>query len=202
MKEAESEQELRAPLIEVRLHLQFEAMDASRERLAFLEQTLPKTETILVGPENIELHSTQKVSFGQLRDHWSMTLPMILNTLGIDSMKSVSLAYLNEIPLQDLRNFQNFVNINFDMPEALKDRIEFFRTEFTCKYDFGEIKVWLQPDWDDQIDGYSIQLNMESRNAGPVAVDDLIPVIEQMHAGLKDVFRQIMADDYIRQLPQ
>jgi uncharacterized protein (TIGR04255 family) len=194
--------EVQTPLIEVRLQLQFDAMDASQERLAFVDQTLPETETILVGPQNIELHSTQKVSFGRLKDHWSMTLPMILSTLGIDSMKSVSLSYLNEIPLHDLRNFQNFVNISFDMPEALKDRIEFFRTEFTCKYDFGEIKVWLQPDWDDQIEGYSIQLNMESRNPGPVPVDDLIPVIEQMHTGLKDMFHQIIGDDYIRQLPQ
>jgi uncharacterized protein (TIGR04255 family) len=198
----EVESDLRTPLVEVRLQLQFEPMDASRERLAFVDQTLPETETILVGPENIELHSTQKVSFGRLRDHWSMTLPMILNTLGIESMKSVSLSYLNDIPLQDLRNFQNYVNISFEMPEALKDRIGFFRTEFTYKYEFGEIRVWLQPDWDDEIDGYSIQLNMESRSPGPVMADDLIPVIDQMHSGLKDVFRQIMADDYIRQLPQ
>jgi uncharacterized protein (TIGR04255 family) len=194
--------DVRTPLVEVRLQLQFEPMDASRERLAFVDQTLPKTESILVGPENIELHSTEKVSFGRLRDHWSMTLPMILNTLGIESIQLVSLSYLNEIPLQDLNNFQDYLNISFEMPESLKDRIGFFRTEFTYQYDFGEIRVWLQPDWDDQIDGYSIQLHMESRSPGPVPADDLIPVIDRMHTGLKDVFRQIVADDYIRRLPQ
>lgn len=190
------------PLVEVSLQLHFDPLETPQERLAFVDQTLPDTETIVVGPENLELHSKEKVSFGRLRDRWSTTLPMILNTLGIETIKSLSLAYVNEIALQDLRNFQNYLNISFEMPETLKDRIEFFRTEFTYQYDFGEIRVWLQPDWDDQIEGYCIQLNMQSHNEGPVSIDDLISEIDRMHAGLKDVFRQVLADDYIRQLPQ
>jgi uncharacterized protein (TIGR04255 family) len=191
-----------APLVEVKLQLQFDSAEISRERMAFLDQTLPEQETIVIGQESLELISIQKASFSGLRDHWSTTLPMILNTAGITSLKSVSLSYLNEIPLQDLRNFQSFLNISIDMPSALKDRIEFFRSEFTYKYEFGEIRVWLQPDWNDPLDTYCIQLHLESRASGPVMIDDLFPVIERMHNGLKDVFHQVLADDYIRRLPQ
>ena len=195
-------EQIRIPLVEVRLRLHYEPMDATQERLAFVDQTLPETESIQFGPDFLELHSTQKVSFRGLKDQWSMTLPMILSTLGIDSLHSVSLSYLNEIPLQDLRDFQNYLNISFEMPSQLKDRIEFFRSEFTYKYDFGEIRVWLQPDWDDALDLYCIQLHLESRKEVPVDVTELIDVIDQMHSGLKDVFRQILANDYVRQLPQ
>jgi uncharacterized protein (TIGR04255 family) len=192
----------RPPLLEVVLQLQFDPNDMAQERLAFVDQTLPHTESLVIRPDRLELHSSQKVSFGRLRDHWSMLLPMILNTAGINTLNSVSLSYSNEIPLQDLRNFQNYLNISFEMPATLKDRIEFFRTEFTYRYEFGEIRVWLQPDWDDQIDGYCIQLNMESRNPGPVNIADLILLLDEMHSGLKDVFRQILSDGYVRSLPQ
>jgi uncharacterized protein (TIGR04255 family) len=192
----------RSPLLEVSLQLHFDPNDVAQERLAFVDQTLPHSESIVIRSDRLELHSSQKVSFGRLRDHWSTLLPMMLNTAGITTLNSVSLSYLNEIPLQDLRNFQNYLSISFQMPASLKDRIEFFRTEFTYSYDFGEIRVWLQPDWDDQIDGYCIQLSMESRTPGPVSVSDLIPLIDQMHSGLKDVFRQILSEDYIRRLPQ
>lgn len=190
------------PLVEVSLQVQFDPIEASRERLAFVDQTLPETEKILLGDDSLELRSTQGVSYARLRDHWSTVVPMALDSLGISSLRFVSLSYFNEIPLHDLRNFQNYLNITFEMPTALKDRIEFFRSEFTYKYEFGEIRVWLQPDWNDQIDGYCIQLNMESRNRGTVLKDDLIPLLDQMHQGLKDVFRQVLADHYIRQLPQ
>ena len=192
----------RPPLLEVVLQLQFDPNDMAQERLAFVDQTLPHSESLVIRADRLELHSSEKVSFGRLRDHWSTLLPMILNTAGITTLNSVSLSYSNEIPLQDLRNFQNYLNISFEMPASLKDRIEFFRTEFTYRYEFGEIRVWLQPDWDDQIDGYCIQLNMESRHPGPVDIGDLIPVLDEMHSGLKDVFRQILSEGYVRSLPQ
>ncbi len=190
------------PLLEVTLQVQFDPNEIAQERLAFVGQTLPLSESIIVGSDRLELHSSEKVSFGRLSDHWSTLLPMALNTAGIATLNSVSLAYWNEIPLQNLRNFQHYLNISFQMPVTLKDRIEFFRTEFTYRYEFGEICVWLQPDWNDQIDGYCIQLHMESRNPGPVKVSDLIPILDEMHSGLKDVFRQILSQDYIRSLPQ
>ncbi|MCI0604527.1 hypothetical protein L0156_16160 [bacterium] len=190
------------PLLEVILQLQFDPNEAAQDRLAFGDQTMHPSESIVIRSDRLELHNSQKISFGRLREHWSTLLPMILNTAGITKLTGVSLSYSNEIPLQDLRNFQNYLNISFQMPASLKDRIEFFRTEFTYRYEFGEIRVWLQPDWDDQIDGYCIQLNMESRNPGPVNVSDLIFILDEMHSGLKDVFRQILSEDYIRCLPQ
>jgi uncharacterized protein (TIGR04255 family) len=194
----------RIPLLEVVLRVEFRNIAVPQERFGFLEQILPPdgSESVSVSDDRLELRSTRKISFGRLRDFWSTVLESTLNTLEVSSLESVSLSYLNEIPLQDLRDFQGYLNISIDMPATLKDRIEFFRTEFTYKYDFGEIRVWLQPDWNDQIDGYCIQLNMESRNRGPVPVEDLVPVIDQLHTGLKDVFRQVLAEDYIRRLPQ
>jgi uncharacterized protein (TIGR04255 family) len=192
----------RPPLLEVVLQLQFDPNDMAQERLAFVDQTLPHSQSLVIRADRLALHSSQKVSFGRLRDHWSTLLPMILNTAGITTLNSVSLSYSNEIPLQNLRNFQNYLNITFEMPASLKDRIEFFRTEFTYRYEFGEIRVWLQPDWDDQLDGYCIQLNMESRHTGPVVIADLIPILDEMHSGLKDVFRQILSEGYVRSLPQ
>jgi uncharacterized protein (TIGR04255 family) len=182
--------------------LGFDPNDVAQERLAFVDQTLQHSESLVICADRLELHSSEKVSFGRLRDHWSTLLPMILNTAGITTLNSISLSYSNEIPLQDLRNFQNYLNISFEMPASLKDRIEFFRTEFTYRYEFGEIRVWLQPDWDDQIEGYCIQLNMESRHRGPVDVGDLILILDEMHSGLKDVFRQILSEGYVRSLPQ
>lgn len=192
----------RPPLLEVVLQLRFDPNDLAQERLAFVDQTLPHSESIVIRTDRLELYSNQKVSFGRLRDNWSTLLPMILSTAGITTLNSVSLSYSNEIPLQDLRNFQNYLNISFEMPASLKDRIEFFRTEFTYRYEFGEIRVWLQPDWDDQLDAYCIQLNMESRHSGPVNIADLIPILDEMHSGLKDVFRQILSEGYVRSLPQ
>jgi uncharacterized protein (TIGR04255 family) len=190
------------PLVEVSLQLQFDPIEASQDRLAFVGQTLPPSESISVGENNLELRSSQGVSYTGLRDHWSTVLPIALDTLGVSTLQSVSLAYLNEIPLQDLRNFQNYLNISIEMPMALKDRIEFFRSEFTYQYEFGEIRVWLQPDWDEQIDAYCIQLTLESRNRETIDAEHLISLLDQMHSGLKDVFRQVLADHYIKQLPQ
>jgi uncharacterized protein (TIGR04255 family) len=194
----------RIPLLEVLLRLEFEKITVPQERFGFLEQILPPdgSESLSVSDDALELRSSRRISFGRLRDFWSTLLESTLNTLEISSLESISLSYLNEIPLQDLRDFQEYLNISIEMPPILKDRIEFFRTEFTYKYDFGEIRVWLQPDWDDLLDGYCIQLNMESRKSGPVPVDDLIPVIDKMHTGLKDVFRQVLSENYVRRLPQ
>jgi|GEM_PF-4729820 len=203
MNEARSS-EIGIPLSEVALRIEFDAVDVPQERFGFLEQLLPPdgSEAIQIGNDAIELLSSRKMSFGQLRDFWTTLLESTISTLDISVVRCVSLSYLNEIPLEDLRDFQNYLNVSLEMPESLKDRIEFFRTEFTYKFDFGEIRVWLQPDWDDQIDGYCIQLNMESRNRGPVSVENLVPTIDQMHAGLKDVFRQVLSEDYLIQLPQ
>lgn len=196
--------EIKIPLLEVVLRIEFEKISVPQERFGFLEQILPPdgSESISISDDGLELRSTRKISFGRLRDFWSTLLESTLNTLQISNLDTISLSYLNEIPLQDLRDFQQYLNVTIQMPATLKDRIEFFRTEFTYKYDFGEIRVWLQPDWDDQLDGYCIQLNMESRKSGPVPVEDLINVIDKMHAGLKDVFRQVLSENYVKQLPQ
>jgi uncharacterized protein (TIGR04255 family) len=201
---SESMSEIKIPLLEVVLRIEFEKITVPQERFGFLEQLLPpdKSEAISIGADSLELRSARKISFGGLRDFWSTLLESTLNTLEISTLDSISLSYLNEIPLQDLRDFQQYLNVSIEMPPTLKDRIEFFRTEFTYKYDFGEIRVWLQPDWDDQLDGYCILLNMESRKGGPVPVDELIPAIDRMHTGLKDVFRQVLSENYVRRLPQ
>ena len=196
--------EISIPLLEVLLRIEFTTIAVPQERFGYLEQILPPdgSESVSVSENCLELRSTRKISFSRLRDFWSTLLELTLNTLEITTVDSISLSYLNEIPLQDLRNFQNYLNISIEMPVTLKDRIEFFRSEFTYKYEFGEIRVWLQPDWDDALDGYCIQLNLESQNREKVPVENLIPAIDQLHAGLKDVFRQVLSLDYIKQLPQ
>jgi hypothetical protein len=88
------------------------------------------------------------------------------------------------------------------MPSYLNDRFEFFRSEFTYKYEFGQIKVWLQPDWDDVLQNYCIQLNLESIQGGRVGRSELLPTMQRLHDGIKEVFRQILSDTYIKQLPQ
>jgi uncharacterized protein (TIGR04255 family) len=192
------------PLEEVLLRVEFEAKEIPQERFGFIEQLLPPdgTESVHIVQNAIELRSNRKISFARLRDFWTTLLESTFATLDVSTVNVISLSYLNEIPLQDLRNFQEYMNISIEMPEALKDRIEFFRTEFTYKYDFGEVRVWLQPDWNDGIDGYCIQFNMESRKQEPVVVENLIPAIDAMHNGLKDVFRQVLSEDYLAQLPQ
>jgi uncharacterized protein (TIGR04255 family) len=187
--------EVRTPLVEVVLQLQFEPVDIPNMNGI-------DTASVVLGSDYLELHSNEKISFGGLRQSWGQLLPSLLQQLSVKQLNRISLSYLNEIPLENLRNFQNYLNISIDMPSSLKDRIEFFRSEFTYRYDFGEIRVWLQPDWDDELEGYCIQLNLESRKLGPVKTNDLFPLIEQMHAGLKDVFRQVLSEDYVRQLPQ
>jgi len=190
------------PLEEVLLRVEFEATEIPQERFGYIEQLLPPdgTEAVRIDQKAIELRSKRKISFARLRDFWTTLLESTFATLEITSASAIYLSYFNEIPLQELRNFQEYVNIN--MPASLKDRIELFRTEFTYKYDFGEIRVLLHPDWDDETDGYAIQFNMESRKNGPVLMENLIPTIDTMHNGLKDVFRQILSEEYLSQLPQ
>jgi uncharacterized protein (TIGR04255 family) len=190
------------PLEEVLLRVEFEAAEIPQERFGYIEQLLPPdgTESVRIDSSGIELRSKRKISFARLRDFWTTLLESTFATLDIDSISAISLSYFNEIPVEDLRNFQEYISI--DMPRSLKDRIEFFRTEFSYKYDFGEIRVLLHPDWNDEIDGYAIQFNMESRKVGTVAVDDLVAAIDTMHNGLKDVFRQILSEEYLALLPQ
>jgi uncharacterized protein (TIGR04255 family) len=192
------------PLEEVLLRVEFEAMEIPQERFGYIEQLLPPdgTESVRIDHGAIELRSKRKISFARLRDFWTTLLESTFATLDVSAVSAITLSYFNEIPLQDLRNFQEYVNISIDMPASLKDRIELFRTEFTYKYDFGDIRVWLHPDWDDETDGYAIRLNMESRKQGTVAIEDLIAAIDTMHNGLKDVFRQILSEEYLAQLPQ
>ena len=192
------------PLEEVILRVEFEATEIPEERFGYIEQLLPPdgTESVNIDRSAIELRSKRKISFARLRDFWTTLLESTFATLEITSITSISLSYFNEIPLEELRNFQEYINISIDMPPSLKDRIEFFRTEFSYIYDFGEVRVLLHPDWDDEIDGYAIQFNLESRREGPVAVENLIVAIDTMHNGLKDVFRQILSEEYLAQLPQ
>ncbi len=167
-----------------------------------LFQSVDGTDSVAFSEGQAELRSGLGISFPRLRSRWTRILDSFLDIFGIDALTLVSLSYLNEIPLEDLRRFREFLNISFEMPTPLNDRFEFFRSEFTYKYDFGQIKVWLQPDWDEAMENYCIQLNLESIYSGKVGRTELLPVIQQLHDGIKDVFRQILSDSYIKQLPQ
>ncbi|HJZ12225.1 MAG TPA: hypothetical protein VJ521_08745 [Acidobacteriota bacterium] len=203
---------MQPPLVEVVVELQFDAVQLSNEKLQYFyhlnSDSLPESEgtpedsPISISAESVKLASRRGVSFPALRSTWTPLLDSFLAIFSIHQLKQLSLSYQNEIPIEDLRSFRNYLNINFEMPETLKERVEFFRSEFTYKYPFGEIKVWLQPDWDEEMENYCVQLNLEARHIGNVATPDLYPAIQQLHEGIKDVFRQILSQDYIRSLPQ
>jgi len=211
------------PLLEILLQLHFEPIELTSDRLQYFyrmnNDLLPETKAadepnvacylsmdrldcLTISPECAELHSKRGVSFPTLRSSWARLLGSLLRIFSVSVLKQISLAYFNEIPIDDLRTFRTYMNIGIEMPAALRERVEFFRSEFTYKYDFGEIKVWLQPDWNDQMQNYCIQLNLESRQLGPLEPEQLIAKIQQLHEGIKDVFRQILSEDYIRSLPQ
>jgi uncharacterized protein (TIGR04255 family) len=186
--------------------VQFDPVTLPEDRLQYFERIhkdlLAGEKAIQIATDRLELASSAGQSFPRLRPKWEPLITSFLDLFGISEVHGVSLQYLNEIELQDLRSFRETVNVSFEMPEALKERIEFFRTEFTYRYDFGEIHVWLQPDWDDEAETYCIQLSLESRRPEKLPRQDLFDVIQKLHDGIRDVFRQILAEDYIRQLPQ
>ena len=211
------------PLLEVILELQFDPVEMPQDRLQYFyrlnSNLLPETcaaetpylaclqsvdqnDSMLIAPDQIEISSKRGISFPRLRSEWTQLLDPFLDIFSIRSLQRISLVYWNEIPLQDLRDFRDYLNITFEMPSPLKERFEFFRSEFIYKYPFGEIKVWLQPDWDDQFEAYCIQLNIESRHLGNLSREALLPKLQELHEGIKDVFRQILSVDYIRGLPQ
>ncbi len=211
------------PLLEVNLNVHFSQLDFSPDRLAYFEKQNShwkrlerkgedpgvvwfsgpdEHELLLLSAEQLQIKSTGGVSYPRLRPGWMRLVNSLSDAFELCTTRQISLSYLNEIPIDDLRSFRNYLNISFDMPVSLKERIEFFRSEFTYSYPFGEIHVWLQPDWDDQLENYCIQLSMESRMSGAVACRDLEGALQQLHEGIKDVFHQVMAEDYIRQLPQ
>lgn len=210
------------PLIEVNLSLQFDALTISQDRLQYFYRmnsdllpevkpvehpslacyvSIDRDDSILIGNDHIQIRSTKGVSFPRLRSNWTRMIDSFVDTFNIKSIRQTSLSYLNEIALQDLQSFRNYLNISFQMPSVLKERIGFFRSEFTYQYDFGEIHVWLQPDWDDQLENYCIQLSLESRHLKPVQREELFPRMQQLHEGIKDVFHQILSQNFIRQLP-
>ncbi len=191
------------PLLEVVLQLSFDPVLLAEDRLQyFFNINCDSQDNIRIFTDRIELSSSRGVSFPRLRSDWTRILDSFLDTFRITSLNQISLAYLNEIPLQDLRDFRNLLNLRIEMPPSLNERFEFFRTECTYKYDFGEIQVWLQPDWDEQIDSYCIQLNLESRHIGQVPSSSLFFQLQELHDGIKTVFREILSESYIRQLPQ
>jgi uncharacterized protein (TIGR04255 family) len=210
------------PLIEVNLSLLFDPLTLSEDRLQYFYRmnndllpdvktvehpaiasyiSLDRNDSVLIGSEQIQIRSMKGVSFPRLRSNWTRVIDSFVDTFNIQSIRQISLSYLNEIAIQDLQNFRNYMNISFQMPSSLKERIGFFRSEFTYKYDFGEIHVWLQPDWDDQLENYCIQLSLESRHLKPVQREELFPRMQQLHEGIKDVFHQILSQNFIRQLP-
>ncbi len=191
------------PLLEVRLQLSFDPVLLAEDRLQyFSEITRESLDDIRILTDRIEISSSRGVSFPRLRSDWTTILDSFFDTFRITSLNQISLAYLNEIPLQDLHDFRNLLNLRIEMPSSLNERFEFFRTECTYKYDFGEIRIWLQPDWDEQIESYCIQLNLESRHIGQVRADHLFLRLQELHDGIKTVFREILSESYIRELPQ
>lgn len=211
------------PLLEVELTLHFDRTTVTAEQLRYFQSInsdfLPvyepgeapslavfhsknRTEALHVSDDQIQMRSMEGTSFPKLRQHWSRLIESFLDVIGIESINRVSLLYLNEIELMDLNNFGDYVNISFGMPPALMERIEFFRSEFIYKYDFGEIHVWLQPDWEDKTETYCVQLSLESRRLETLARNEIIPTVQLMHEGIKDAFHQILARDFIDRLPQ
>jgi len=194
---------LNPPLLEVILQLHFDPVLLAEDRLQyFFKMNSDSPGDVRIFTDRIELSSNRGISFPRLRSDWTRILDSFFDTFRIASLNQISLAYLNEIPLQDLRDFRNLLNLRIEMPPSLNDRFEFFRTECTYKYDFGEIRVWLQPDWDEQIESYCIQLNLESLHIGQVRTDHLFLRLQELHDGIKTVFREILSESYIRQLPQ
>ena len=191
------------PLLEVRLQLHFDPVLLAEDRLQyFFKINSDSPNDIRILNDRIELTSDRGVSFPRLRSDWTRILDSFFDTFRISTLNMISLAYLNEIPIQNLRDFRGLLNLRIEMPASLTDRFEFFRTECTYKYDFGEIRVWLQPDWDEQIESYCIQLNLESRHVGLVRSENLFLKLQELHDGIKTVFREILSDSYIRELPQ
>jgi len=211
------------PLLEVNLEIRFEQLEYRAEQLQYFAQQnagwlrLEKKveepavawfagpankDKLILSRESLQLESTRGVSWPRLRADWVRLLKSVADIFGVCRAEQVSLSYLNEIPVEDLHSFRNYLNIGFEMPSLLKERIEFFRSEFMYRYPFGDIHVWLQPDWDDQVENYCIQLSIESRIVGSTACEELEGVLQQLHDGNKDVFHQVLSQDYIGRLPQ
>jgi uncharacterized protein (TIGR04255 family) len=210
------------PLIDVDLTLRFGAVDLNVDRLQYFHKLVSEYYPVLkeelqgiisfasvdhrelakLHSDELLLSSSRGLSYAGLRPQWEFVLNSFLDVFGVKEINLLSLAYYNEIPLEELRSFQKHLNISFDMPSSLKERIEFFRSEFTYRYDFGEIHVWLQPDYDERSQAYCIQLSMESRNASQMPSKECQTSVQRLHEGIKDVFHQILSEDYIRQLQQ
>lgn len=211
------------PLLEIVLRLRYDPVEYTEERLQYFYRmnndilaqsksmekptaacysSIDKLDSILITSDQIELRSKRGTSYPRLQANWTRLLANLVDIFAVDSFSDVSLSYWNEIPLEDLHSFRNYLNISIEMPSSLKERFEFFRSEFIYKYDFGEIHVWLQPDWDEQMDSYCIQLNLEATHLGKVETRDLFSELIQLHEGIKDVFHQMLSQDYIQKLPQ
>ncbi len=194
---------MNTPLLEVRLQLHFDPVLLAEDRLMYFFKINDESAgEIQILTDRIELGSRRGVSFPRLRSDWTRILDSFFDIFRITSLNQISLAYLNEIPLQNLRDFRDLLNLRIEMPPSLKERFEFFRTECTYNYDFGIIRVWLQPDWDEQMDAYCIQLSLEARHLGHLRTEDLFPQLLELHEGIKTVFREILSESYIRDLPQ
>jgi len=209
------------PLLEVTLLLKYAVVALQPERFRYFSKINPnlipvsrngdggdgfsfsssdRTTTLSVGRSGLTLRSASGHSYRRLSPAWKPILDSLTDILEIRSIGECSLSYLNEIPLQELRSFRDYLNIGFDMPRSLKERFELFRSEFTFRSDFGEIRVWIQPEWNDRTEGYCVQLIFEARCSAPQS--GLHHTLEQLHEGIKEVFHQIVSQDYISRLPQ
>lgn len=176
--------------------------EAGDPPLVCVYHSVNRQESMLISADQVRLINTGGASFPKLRQRWTRLIESFLDVFHINAANCVSLLYLNEIELQDLRTFRDYLNISFEMPPALMERIEFFRSEFTYKYDFGEIHVWLQPDWEDATETYCIQLSLESRRVETLDKESVLSCLQNLHEGIKDAFHQILSRDFIERLPQ
>ena len=214
---------MQPPLLEVVLEINYDPIDLPEERVNYFyranSDVLPSTHeknkpaiacfeslddnaSLILCKDQLELRNRLGISFPRLRSQWGKILVSFFDIFAVPRLTEISLAYQNEIPLEDLRSFRNYLNVSFEMPALLKERVEFFRSEFTYKSSFGQIKVWVQPDWDEDMENYCIQLNLEAISRDTIEPADTLTKIHELHEGIKEVFRQILAQDYIRQLPQ
>lgn len=210
------------PLLEVLLLLRFENLELSEERLRFFSRadanslsglrmnekqiyvwTLPdQSGDVRLQADALELRSSLGISIPRLRSSWFPILESFVDIFEIQSFQEISLSYLNEIPIQDLKEFASYLNIGFQLPSLLQEKFELFRSEFTFKYDFADIHVRLQPEWNEKLDSYALQFMIESRRTTPILSSDSLRSIEQLHESNKEVFHQILSREYIAQLPQ
>src|SRR5437870_4264341 len=118
------------PLLEVVLELNYDAIDLPEERINYFyranSDVLPNThekdkpaiacfasidenESLILCNDQLELRSRHGVSFPRLRSRWGKILASFFDIFGLTRLTEISLAYQNEIPLEDLHSFRNYL---------------------------------------------------------------------------------------------